>query len=86
MSTRPGGDLGGRPDRTNLSTDFRPMTRSLTKKLVRFLRDEDGPTAVEYAFLLALILLIAITSMKLFGMATNTCFENSEEEFGRYMP
>ncbi|MBN1910860.1 MAG: Flp family type IVb pilin [Pirellulales bacterium] len=62
------------------------MTSNLTQKLVRFLRNEDGPTAVEYAFLLALILLVAVTSITLFGEATNTCFENSNEEFGRVMP
>lgn len=36
-------------------------------KLLRFLRDEDAATAVEYAVMLALILLVAIGSISALG-------------------
>ena len=37
--------------------------RSLTKKLVEFLKKEDGPTAVEYAVMLALIIVVCIAAI-----------------------
>lgn len=37
------------------------------RKLLKFLRDEDAATAVEYAVMLALILLVAISSISMFG-------------------
>jgi pilus assembly protein Flp/PilA len=36
-------------------------------KLFKFVRDEDGATAVEYAVMLALILLVAIGSISTLG-------------------
>jgi pilus assembly protein Flp/PilA len=36
------------------------MDRLLIAPLVRFLRDESGPTAVEYAVMLALIICVVI--------------------------
>lgn len=38
--------------------------------LVRFLREEDGPTAVEYAVMLALIIVVVAASVATIG--TNT--------------
>ncbi len=38
---------------------------------------EDGPTAVEYAVMLALILLVCFGAVKTFGTATSTSFSNS---------
>lgn len=43
----------------------------LSLKVVRFLRDEDGPTAVEYAMLLALILVALISSITAVGNSTS---------------
>jgi pilus assembly protein Flp/PilA len=37
------------------------------RKLLRFLHNEDAATAVEYAVMLALILLVAISSISLVG-------------------
>ncbi len=51
--------------------------RSLWTKACRFVRSEDGPTAVEYAILLALILLVCLTAIRTFGTATSTSFSNS---------
>ena len=36
----------------------------------RFLRDDDGPTAVEYAVMLALIILTALSAIASVGNAT----------------
>ena len=36
------------------------MNTHLVQKIFRFLRDEDGPTSVEYALMLALIVLAAM--------------------------
>ena len=39
------------------------MTRTLTRHLVRFLKDEPGVTAVECALLLALVVAICLVSL-----------------------
>ena len=36
----------------------------------KFLRSEEGPTAVEYAVLLAMILVVAVSSIAVFGGAS----------------
>jgi pilus assembly protein Flp/PilA len=40
----------------------------------RFLRDEDGPTAVEYAVMLALIIVVCITAVTTLGTNANNTF------------
>ena len=42
--------------------------RSLHQTLLRLLRSEDGPTAVEYAILLAVIAVSVIGALSLFGV------------------
>ena len=42
----------------------------LKDKITRFMKDESGPTAVEYAVMLALIIGTAIGSVTLFGTST----------------
>ena len=42
--------------------------------IVRFLKNDDAATAVEYAVMLALILLTAISAISLFGTKTNELF------------
>ena len=39
-------------------------------KIIRFMQDESGPTAVEYAVMMALIIATAIASISLFGNTT----------------
>jgi pilus assembly protein Flp/PilA len=39
-----------------------------------FLRREDGPTAVEYAVMLALIIVVCIASISVLGTNTNNTF------------
>ena len=40
-----------------------------------FLKKEDGPTAVEYAVMLALIIVICLTAVQLLGKNTSASFE-----------
>ena len=42
--------------------------------LQRFLRNEDGPTAVEYAVMLALIIVVCITAITTVGTKANATF------------
>jgi pilus assembly protein Flp/PilA len=46
----------------------------------RLLVDEDGPTAVEYAVMLALIVVACLTSVGLLATATGESFEASASE------
>jgi len=42
--------------------------------LKRFLVSEDGPTAVEYAVMLALIIVVCLTAITAIGTNTNATF------------
>lgn len=46
-------------------------------RIVRFLMEEDGPTAVEYAVMLALILMAVITSVSILGTTTAGIFSDT---------
>jgi pilus assembly protein Flp/PilA len=56
--------------------------KSLTLKLQRFLCSEDGPTAVEYAVMLALIVVICLTAIRSIGTNANATFETVAGELG----
>ena len=49
------------------------MTR-LLHSVVEFLKREDGPTAVEYAVMLALIIVVCITAITTLGTNANATF------------
>jgi pilus assembly protein Flp/PilA len=48
--------------------------RRLAKFVKEFLREEDGPTAVEYAVMLALILIVCAVAIQFVGETTNNTF------------
>jgi len=48
--------------------------RAITKSLVEFLKKEDGPTAVEYAVMLALIIVVCIAAITTLGSNANSTF------------
>jgi len=48
--------------------------KKFTSALVSFLKDESGPTAVEYAVMLALIILVCITAITTLGTNANNTF------------
>lgn len=47
------------------------------KRILNFLCGEDGPTAVEYAVMLALIVGAAVSGITSLGSATMTSFQDS---------
>jgi len=47
----------------------------LAQKMHRFLVSEDGPTAVEYAVMLALIIIVCLTAISSIGTQTSTTFQ-----------
>jgi pilus assembly protein Flp/PilA len=48
--------------------------RKLGQHLVNFLKNEDGPTAVEYAVMLALIIVVCIAAITALGTNANNTF------------
>jgi pilus assembly protein Flp/PilA len=50
--------------------------RQFSNALVRFLKNEDGPTAVEYAVMLALIIVVCITAITALGTNANKTFSS----------
>ena len=48
--------------------------KSLALKVQRFLKSEDGPTAVEYAVMLALIVVVCLTAIQAVGTNANNKF------------
>ena len=49
--------------------------KSLALKVRNFLVSEDGPTAVEYAVMLALIIIVCLTAINAIGTNANTTFD-----------
>jgi pilus assembly protein Flp/PilA len=52
------------------------MLGRVTKRAVAFLKGEDGPTAVEYAVMLALILVVVIAAIATIGSTTSDMYNN----------
>lgn len=50
--------------------------KSLAKKVQRFLVSEDGPTAVEYAVMLALIVIVCLTAIETIGTNASATFDS----------
>ena len=48
--------------------------KSFANSVKRFLVSEDGPTAVEYAVMLALIVIVCLTAIQAIGTNANTKF------------
>jgi pilus assembly protein Flp/PilA len=50
--------------------------RMLCEVAYRFLKNEDGPTAVEYAVMLALIIVVCLAAISTLGQNANSTFKN----------
>jgi pilus assembly protein Flp/PilA len=50
--------------------------RQFAKSVVKFVKAEDGPTAVEYAVMLALIIVVCIAAITTLGTNANATFES----------
>ena len=48
----------------------------LAQETVRFLRNEDGPTAVEYAVMLSLIIVVCLVAVTALGSNASATFGN----------
>jgi pilus assembly protein Flp/PilA len=46
----------------------------MLKNIISFLKREDGPTAVEYAVMLALIIVVCIAAITTLGQRANATF------------
>ena len=57
--------------------------RKLGQALVNFLKAEDGPTAVEYAVMLALIIVVCITAITALGSNSNNTFSYVATQVGQ---
>ena len=56
--------------------------RKFTEHLVNFLKNEDGPTAVEYAVMLALIIVVCIAAITALGSNANNTFTKVSNTIG----
>lgn len=56
--------------------------KNIAQKLRRFLGSEDGPTAVEYAVMLALIVIVCLTAIRTIGTNARTTFQNVSGQLG----
>ena len=52
------------------------------KKLIRFFKDEEGATAVEYGLMVALIAIVIIAAVTLLGTNLNSKFSQVASEVG----
>ena len=50
--------------------------KALVKRAKDFLVSEDGPTATEYAVMLALIIVVALGAIAILGTKVSTVFDN----------
>ena len=57
------------------------MTK-LIQSVANFLQREDGPTAVEYAVMLALIIVVCITAITALGSNANKTFSSVSTTIG----
>ena len=61
------------------------MFRRLTNRVLRFLVDDEGPTAVEYAVMLSLIAGAVIASVGQLAVATKSNFNSSSSAINSAM-
>ena len=54
----------------------------LVKSVRQFLTSEDGPTAVEYAVMLALIVIVCLTAISAIGTKASATFQTVANSLG----
>ena len=57
--------------------------RRFADSVVNFMKREDGPTAVEYAVMLALIIVVCITAVTALGTNANNTFSYVGTQVGK---
>ena len=58
------------------------MLQSLRNCLMNFVKSEDGPTAVEYAVMLALIIIVCLVTIQVLGSNANKAFDTVGQSIG----
>jgi pilus assembly protein Flp/PilA len=58
------------------------LVKALCRSVVRFAIQEDGPTAVEYAVMLALIIVVCLVAITALGTNANVVFTNVSNQLG----
>jgi len=71
----------GIPNHTSLAR--RRDMKSFAEKFVRFIKEEDGPTAVEYAVMMALIIVVCLGSVGLIGQKADEKFTLIADELAK---
>jgi pilus assembly protein Flp/PilA len=59
------------------------MGTRLSQAFFRFLTREDGPTTVEYAVMLALIIVVCVIAITTLGSKANDTFDEVSESLGK---
>jgi pilus assembly protein Flp/PilA len=57
-----------------------PTQVTAMKRISRFLKSEDGPTAVEYAIMLALIVVVCLGAIQTVGTNAKSTFTNASAQ------
>ena len=57
---------------------------AMKKRLIKFLVEKDGPTAVEYAVMLALILMAMFSTIAFFGASAGGSFDSTSINIGNH--
>ena len=60
--------------------------RTLLSQAKRFVLEEDGATATEYAVMIALIILVCLSAISAMGEKVSGVFVLTEQEFSTYYP
>ncbi len=58
------------------------MVATLWSRFTQFLKRDDGPTAVEYAVMLALIIVVCLTSIRFLGAESRRAYRDVERSIG----
>ncbi len=54
--------------------------KNFAQKVTRFMKSEDGPTAVEYAIMLALIVIVCLTAIQAIGTNAKSAFNDIADD------
>jgi len=66
----------------NRVTEKGPKMKKFTEAVVNFMKREDGPTAVEYAVMLALIIVVCLAAITTLGQNANSTFNTVGQKIG----
>jgi pilus assembly protein Flp/PilA len=58
------------------------MLAKIRDLMVNFAKSEDGPTAVEYAVMLALIIVVCLAAIQILGTNANSAFNTVGQSIG----